>query len=456
MSEIKVNKISPRTACGTVQLGDSGDTITIPAGATITNSGTQTGFGREGSVNWQTSIKTGDFTGVSGEGYFINTTSGEITLTLPSSPSAGAIVAFKDYANTFDNNKLTVNRNGSKIAGETTDAEITVEGQAITLVYADDTQGWLAVEAATDSDLPKPSFISATGGTVTTVCTNFKVHTFTGPGTFTISAGGGPLAVVDYLVVAGGGGGGADYGGGAGAGGYRFSNGTSSGCYAAGPSPLAASGLPVAPGAFSISVGSGGTAANMPVSPGVAGTSGGNSIFSTITSAGGGAGGTEDAVPIRPGFPGGSGGGGSYLNSGGNGNTPSVSPPQGNDGATGGAATGGYGGAGGGGAGANGGAPPSTPVGGVGGAGLASSITSSPVTRGGGGGAGGGGSPHGQGYTPGAGGAGGGGAGAPDSNAAGGAGTVNTGGGGGGGNNINFRGGNGGSGIVILRYKFQG
>ena len=50
MSEIKVNKISPRTNCGTVQLGDSGDTITIPAGATITNNGTQTGFGRTGTV----------------------------------------------------------------------------------------------------------------------------------------------------------------------------------------------------------------------------------------------------------------------------------------------------------------------------------------------------------------------------------------------------------------------
>ena len=55
MSEVKVNKISPRTACGTTTLGDSGDTFTIPAGVTITNNGTQTGFGREGSVNWQTS-----------------------------------------------------------------------------------------------------------------------------------------------------------------------------------------------------------------------------------------------------------------------------------------------------------------------------------------------------------------------------------------------------------------
>jgi len=41
MSEIKVNKISPRTACGTTTLGDSGDTFTIPAGVTITNNGTQ-------------------------------------------------------------------------------------------------------------------------------------------------------------------------------------------------------------------------------------------------------------------------------------------------------------------------------------------------------------------------------------------------------------------------------
>jgi hypothetical protein len=455
MSEVKVNKISPRTNCGTVQLGDSGDTITIPAGATITNSGTQTGFGRTGTVDWQTSIKTANFTAANGEGYFIDTSSGAVTMTLPSSPSAGAIVAFKDYANTFDTNNLTIGRNSSKIAGETADAVITVEGQAVTMVYSDDTKGWLAVEAATDSDLPKPSFITATGGTITTVCTNFKVHTFTGPGTFCVSAGSGPLAVVDYLVIAGGGGGGADYGGGGGAGGYRFSNGTSSGCYSAGPSPLGASGLPMSPGATPVSVGSGGTAASMPASPGQAGTNGGNSIFSTITSAGGGYGGTEDVTPIKPGNPGGSGGGGSYAASGGNGNTPPVSPPQGNNGATGGPGGGGYGAAGGGGAGAVGGAPPSTPVAGTGGAGLASSITASPVTRGGGGGSAGGGSPHGQGYTPGPGGSGGGGNGAPDSAANGQAGTANTGGGGGGGNNINFVGGNGGSGVVIIRYKFQ-
>ena len=42
MSEVKVNKVSPRSGTG-LQLGDSGDTITIPAGATLANSGTATG-----------------------------------------------------------------------------------------------------------------------------------------------------------------------------------------------------------------------------------------------------------------------------------------------------------------------------------------------------------------------------------------------------------------------------
>ena len=55
----------------TITIGASGDTITIPSGATITNNGTQNGFGREGSVDWQTgSIKTSTFTATSGEGYF--------------------------------------------------------------------------------------------------------------------------------------------------------------------------------------------------------------------------------------------------------------------------------------------------------------------------------------------------------------------------------------------------
>lgn len=46
MSEVKTDKLSPRTASGTVTLGTSGDTFSIPSGVTLTNSGTATGFGK--------------------------------------------------------------------------------------------------------------------------------------------------------------------------------------------------------------------------------------------------------------------------------------------------------------------------------------------------------------------------------------------------------------------------
>ena len=124
MSEIKVNKISPRTACGTTTLGDSGDTITIPAGVTITNNGTAAGFGATGAASWDTTVKTTGFTAVDGVGYFVNTTAGAIIVTLPLSPAAGAVVAVSDYAGTSDTYAITIGRNGSNINGAAADLTV--------------------------------------------------------------------------------------------------------------------------------------------------------------------------------------------------------------------------------------------------------------------------------------------------------------------------------------------
>ena len=89
------------------QLGDSGDTITIPAGATITNNGTAAGFGATGAASWDTTVKTTGFTAVSGVGYFVNTTAGAYQLITSRSP-AGDVVAVTDYAETFDTNAVTL------------------------------------------------------------------------------------------------------------------------------------------------------------------------------------------------------------------------------------------------------------------------------------------------------------------------------------------------------------
>ncbi len=462
MSEIKVNKISPRTNCGTVQLGDSGDTITIPSGATITNNGTAAGFGATGSASWVTTVKTSTFTAVAGEGYFVNTTGGVVSVNLPAG-TAGAVVAIKDYAGTFDTNAVTLVQNGSdKIGGSTTNKVLAIEGQAVTLVFIDSTQGWLVTDDGLQSSVDD-GMITATGGTITT-CGNCKIHTFTGPGTFCVSK----LAVcsannaVAYTVVAGGGSGGSNGGGGGGGGGFREGRTNPITPYTA--SPLVTTGLTVTAASFPITVGAGGTSASATPSSGSRGTSGGTSTFSTITSAGGGAGGGFFCAssPLQPGnspgAAGGSGGGGGARNngvtaSGGAGNTPSVSPPQGNSGGSGLHCSGNYVHGGGAGGATAAGTNQSAPKGGDGGAGATSSINGTPTARAGGAG-GAGFNPRAAG-TPGGGGAGTSAGASPAPTTDGTAGTANTGGGGGAGSHPQNCGANGGSGIVIIRYKFQ-
>jgi len=337
MSEIKVNKISPRTACGTTTLGDSGDTINIPAGVTISNNGTATGFGGTGVVSWDTTPKTVDFTAVTGTGYFVDTaTTGAVDVTLPLSPSAGDVVAVSDYAKNFNTANCTLLRNGSNIGGTAFNSTISTDGVAVTLVYVDATKGWIVTDSGNQSDAPTVLYVTATGGCIST-CGNFKVHTFLSPGTFTVTCAGNPggSSVVDYLVVAGGGGGGGALGGGGGAGGFRLSNDT---CMSAPiTSPLAnptGLSLPAAP--YAITVGAAGAAGEGSTCT-QGGQGGTSSIGSSIISAGGG-GGRTPASGV--GNDGGSGGGGvgsvtgalPTAYAGGAGNTPATPIAQGTPG----------------------------------------------------------------------------------------------------------------------------
>ena len=96
-----------------------------------------------GGASWQAVITTGTTVATAGNGYFCNTSGGVITLTLPASPSIGDFVSFIDYAGTFDTSNLTIGRNGKKIQGATADLTVSTERAANTLVFVDDTQGWL-------------------------------------------------------------------------------------------------------------------------------------------------------------------------------------------------------------------------------------------------------------------------------------------------------------------------
>jgi hypothetical protein len=466
----------------------AGQSITLGASTTLANK----------FVDWQ-SVTTADGstfnTAVSGQGYFIDTTSAAHTITLPASASIGDFIAIKDYAGTFATNNLTIARNGHNIQGAANDSLISTNRASLVLVYVDSTKGWLYWEEHNVGDLGTPLFTSATGGTITQ-SGDYQIHTFTGDGCFVVTSAGnqsnfpacspqyassGPNTV-SYLIVAGGGGAkGNSYrapadgqtrsAAGGGAGGFREGRDITP-SYTASPL-VAPSGLTITAQTYPVTVGAGGTGGG-PVTCGVGGgstdqTQGSDSIFSTITSAGGGKGGSRTTCgnPFNPGTPfpeqgfiGGSGGGAGTSSptdgpgQGANGNTPPVSPPQGNPGGNGSHFP--YREGGGGGAGATGGGPPAGQDTAPGGNGVSTSITGSPITY-----AGGGGAANAAGGTSnylGTGGSGGGGSASATTN--GGSGSANTGGGGGGskkspcgaGTGV---GGSGGKGIVVIRYKFQ-
>jgi len=481
MAELKVDKILPATG-SSVSLSESGKTVLIPSGATLdASAATLSGIGAR--VDYCTSVQSSPFTAAAGKGYFINTGSA-VTVTLPSSPSAGDEIIVIDSTGCASTNNITLGRNTNKIKGLCADATLENDREGVRIIYSGSSQGWITVTSSnsTAPDLTQNLYITATGGTVAT-CGNYKIHTFTSDGTFTVSCAGnsGGNDQLDYMVVAGGGGGGARSGGsGGGAGGFRESrNPANAPAWTA--SPLASTtSLTVTATSFPVTVGAGGTAGldPAPSDPEKRGSNGSNSVFSTITSAGGGGGGfAGDAIPNAnaDGADGGSGAGGASnsppapANVAGSGNTPPVSPPQGNDGGTGQTtANAGGGSGGGGGAGAVGANSPALKAGGNGGAGVSTSISGSSVARSGGGGGGANGQNPGPSAspsptTPGDGGIGGGGkaGGSPTSPVpqTGVSGTANTGGGGGGNGAPGYTAGEpagaGGSGVVILRYKFQ-
>ena len=90
---------------------------------------------------WET--KTSAFNAEARKNYFVDTSGGAVTATLPGSGTAGDEIHFLDVSGTFDTNNLTVGRNSHKIQGATSDLTVATERAGFTLVYYNATQGWL-------------------------------------------------------------------------------------------------------------------------------------------------------------------------------------------------------------------------------------------------------------------------------------------------------------------------
>jgi hypothetical protein len=100
--------------------------------------------GISSAISW--TITSSNITVSKNNGYFVDTTTGPKTLTLPTSATIGDTVRINDLAGTFASNNLTVGANGGKIQGANDDLLINVNQQSFGLVYSNSTYGWKVIE----------------------------------------------------------------------------------------------------------------------------------------------------------------------------------------------------------------------------------------------------------------------------------------------------------------------
>ena len=203
------NKIAPGTIATDRMATDPTNASNLASGTVanarltgsgaLTINGTSIALGASGNItagiDWQ-SVVTSNTTMVAERGYFVDTSGGAITMTLPASPSIGDAIAI--VALDGATNSVTIARNSSKIEGGTDDLVMAANYGAMTLVFSDAANGWVRW----NNESPD-TFITATGG-VTTESGDYKIHTFNSSGNFVVSSLSPSAAnnTVSYAVIA--------------------------------------------------------------------------------------------------------------------------------------------------------------------------------------------------------------------------------------------------------------
>lgn len=145
---------APAQAADAVLINRSGTNYKVTAasiGGTFTN-----------LPSWQ-AVQVSNFTAVSGYGYFVNTTSAAVTMTLPASPTAGDVIAVVDYAGTFATNNLNIDPNGNNFNGSSSIFKATANRAGFQIVYVDATQGWECFADKSESLIVQGAFAPAIG-----------------------------------------------------------------------------------------------------------------------------------------------------------------------------------------------------------------------------------------------------------------------------------------------------
>jgi len=100
--------------------------------------------GTSSALTWN--IASSNATMTTNNGYFVDSSAGAKTMTLPTSATLGDTIRINDLAGTFGTNNLTVARNGHKIQGIASDLLVDTDQSSFGLVYSNSTYGWKVLE----------------------------------------------------------------------------------------------------------------------------------------------------------------------------------------------------------------------------------------------------------------------------------------------------------------------
>tara|TARA_B100001027_G_scaffold164518_1_gene116751 strand:- start:834 stop:1571 length:738 start_codon:yes stop_codon:yes gene_type:complete len=143
--------INEGTANGTItmKIGTGGNTYAIAPGSKVllATDGTNWYPLSTATSGWTATAITAATANVfSGQKVFVDTTSNTITLTFPSAPVVGDEISIMDLVDNFGTNALTINPNGKKIFGSSSNGTVSTSGASFTVVFTGDSNGWKITE----------------------------------------------------------------------------------------------------------------------------------------------------------------------------------------------------------------------------------------------------------------------------------------------------------------------